>query len=154
MVEDQKLINLIDDVLFKTDIVKFNKVDLVLYNKNKPLNQDSENYNLNVLNHVLSRNIKSYDINSEGIVELNEKFKYLGYEIKVYDKKPLDLDLYGFIVFKEDERWTEYFNILSHNKTCLFIHHQDYNKRIKDYNKTLIVIQAKENIYIQFVKIY
>lgn len=154
MVEDQKLINLIDEKLFKTDNIDFNETDLILYNKHEPLNIDSENYNLNILNHLLCRLIKSYDLIPEDIENLNNKIKYLGYKIKMFDKKPDDLNLYGYIVFKKDEKWKEYFNILNKKDICLFIHYQNYQKPLNDYQSTFTIIQAKNNIYIQFVKLY
>ena len=148
---DKELIELINEKIFKTENVKYDKKEMVLYNNVDPLNVNFEEYNLNILNQLLALNMKDSLISKLDIEKLNEKFEYLGYKIIIFDEKPTQYDLYGYCVFKDNKEWTEYFNIIG-EEGSLFIHFIGNNKI--DYLNTYSEIKSKKPFYIRFEKIY
>ena len=54
---DKEFISLIDKQIFKSNDIKYNKTELILYDNIDPLNTDFENYNINILNQLLALNI-------------------------------------------------------------------------------------------------
>ena len=148
---DKELIELIDKKIFKTENIKYDKKEMVLYDNIEPLNVNYEEYNLNILNQLLALNLKNSLVSKSDIEKLNEKFEYLGYKIIIFDEKPKDYNLYGSCVFKDNKEWTEYFNIIG-EEGSLFIHFIGNNKI--DYLNTYSEIKSKKPIYIRFEKIY
>ena len=146
---DKEFIRLIDKQIFKSNDIKYNKTELILYDNIDPLNTDFESYNINILNQLLALNITTQST-IEDIEKLNDKYIYLGYRLVILDEIPLDKDLYGYVVFETDKEWTEYFNIIG-SKNCLFIHHLD-NKKTIDYSNTYTTIKTTKPIYVYFEK--
>ena len=147
---DKEFIRLIDKQIFKSNDIKYNKTELILYDNIDPLNTDFESYNINILNQLLALNITTQST-IEDIERLNDKYIYLGYRLVILDEIPLDKDLYGYVVFETDKEWTEYFNIIGEDG-CLFIHHIE-NKKI-NYSKTYSEIKSKSPMFVCFEKIY
>ena len=147
---DKEFISLIDKQIFKSNDIKYNKTELILYDNIDPLNTDFESYNINILNQLLALNITTQST-IEDIEKLNDKYIYLGYRLVILDKIPLDKDLYGYVVFETDKEWREYFNIIG-SENCLFIHHLD-NKKTIDYSNTYTIIKTAKPIYIYFEKV-
>ena len=75
---DKEFISLIDKQIFKSNDIKYNKTELILYDNIDPLNTDFENYNINILNQLLALNITTQST-IEDIEKLNDKYIYLGY---------------------------------------------------------------------------
>ena len=84
---DKELIELIDKKIFKTENIKYDKKEMVLYDNIEPLNVNYEEYNLNILNQLLALNLKNSLVSKSDIEKLNEKFEYLGYKIIIFDEK-------------------------------------------------------------------
>ena len=147
---DKEFISLIDKQIFKSNDIKYNKTELILYDNIDPLNTDFESYNINILNQLLALNITTQST-IEDIEKLNDKYIYLGYRLVILDEVPVDKDLYGYIVFETDKEWREYFNIIG-SENCLFIHHLD-NKKTIDYSNTYTTIKTAKPIYIIFEKV-
>lgn len=152
--DDQKFINLINDNVFKSDIVHYTIKDLILYDQDEDLKNDKMNHILNILNHLLALNV-SYESTFEDIKKLNIKFEYLGFKLNIYNEDTIkDLKHYGNIIFKEDKSWELYFDIMKISNKSLFLVYQDSNNKIDDYNNVYTIIKAKEYIYVKFDKIY
>ena len=148
---DKEFIRLIDKQIFKSNDIKYNKTELILYDNIDPLNTDFESYNINILNQLLALNITTQST-IEDIEKLNDKYIYLGYRLIILDEIPLDKDLYGYVVFETDKEWREYFNIIG-SENCLFIHHLD-NKKTIDYSNTYTIIKTTKPIYTYFEKVH
>lgn len=154
MVKDKELINKINNILFKSDryLDLPNKSELILY-KNREINllySDVKYYILNILNQVLAKNINSYNLDIKDLEDLNDRFKFLGFKMIVKLEKPRDLNLYGYVIFKENKKHTEYFNILNSDENCLFIDKMQ-NQPIDYYSSVYTTIKSKPNYYILFV---
>lgn len=154
MVKDKELINKIDNILFKSD--KYldlpNRSELILY-KNREINimySDVKYYILNILNQLLSKNINYYKLDIKDLEELNDKFKFLGFKMIIKLEKPKDLNLYGYIIFKENKKHSEYFDILNSDENCLFIEKLHYQP-IDYYSSVYTIIKSKPNYYVLFV---
>ena len=146
---DKEFISLIDKQIFKSNDIKYNKTELILYDNIDPLNTDFESYNINILNQLLALNITTQST-IEDIEKLNDKYIYLGYRLVILDEVPVNKDLYGYVVFETDKEWREYFNIIG-SENCLFIHHLD-NKKTIDYSNTYTTIKTAKPIYVYFEK--
>ena len=152
--DDQKFINLINDNVFKSDVVHYTIKDLILYDQDEDLKNDKMNHILNILNHLLALNV-NYESTIEDIKKLNIKFEYLGFKLNIYNEDTIkDLNHYGNIIFKEDKSWELYFDIMKISDKSLFLVYQDSNNKIDDYNNVYTIIKAKEYIYVKFDKIY
>lgn len=154
MVKDKELINKIDNILFKSDnyLALHNKSELILY-KNREINllySDTKHHILNILNQLLAKNINSYKLDIKDLEELNDRFKFLGFKMIVKLEKPRYLNLYGYIIFKENEKHRDYFDILNSDENCLFIDKIQYQP-IDYYSSVYTVIKSKPNYYVLFV---
>lgn len=152
--DDQKFINLINENVFKSDVVPYTIKDLILYDQDEDLKNDKMNHILNILNQLLALNV-SYESTFEDIKKLNIKFEYLGFRLSIYNEDTTkDLKHYGNIIFKEDKSWELYFDIMKIDKKSLFLVYQDFNNKIDDYNNVYTIIKAKDYIYVKFDKIF
>lgn len=144
---DNTFIKVLDTELFKSQNNNFSRNDLILYDS-----PDISNTNLfrliSILNHLLALNT-DFNITREDIKKLNNNFYFLGFKICLLDKKEIDnYEHFGNIVYKEDEKWSIYFNLMNCTDKAMFINCQ--NSGFKDLKKVYTYIKGKTELYITF----
>lgn len=145
---DNTFIKLLDTELFKSQNNNLSRSDLILYDSADISNTDLFRL-IGILNHLLALNT-DFNITREDIKKLNDIFYFLGFKIRLLDEKEINnYEHFGNIVYKEDKKWSIYFNLMNCTDKAMFINFQNHSG-FKNLKKVYTYIKGKTELYITF----